>query len=456
MRHVVSCFFLLGFCALSAQVEEVRYDDFLSLVYENHPVAKQARLTLERADWEIVGGKGFLDPKLVSKFETKDFKEKDYYDLWNTYLEVPTPLNIDFKAGYERNAGVYVNPQNQVPSDGLYYAGVSVPLGQGLFLNERVYNRKSGLLRGEQLKIESEYILNNLFLDASYGYWQWMATIRNVEVIQGAYLLATQRFLAVKQAVENGDKAAIDTVESLIQVQKLRNDLRKQRMDSSNQTLAVNNLLWNVEEPTALTPSPNSIYDLAELTLYEEYALMQHPDLRTIQNKGQQLDNDRKFYAEQVKPELDINYNFLLQEGNPDNQNFATNNYKAGLSFSVPLFLRKERSKLKISKLKISENDLKLDQKSREIVNKVRMAYNQALVTRELVDQQTEVVSNYTRMLNGEIQKFDNGESSIFLINSRQNKLLEAQLKLIELEISYQMYLAKLHWQSGYFLNLMK
>ncbi len=455
MKRLVTLFFLVFSVGLTAQ-EPLPFDQFLSLVYENHPVAKQAKLTLERSEWEIVGAKGFLDPKLVSNYETKDFKEKDYYDLWNSYLEVPTPINIDLKAGYERNSGVFLNPQNSLPSEGLYYAGVSVPLGQGLFLNDRVYQRRTGMLKGEQLKIESEYILNNLLLDASYGYWQWVATLRNAEVIRQGLSLAEERFLAVKQAVINGDKAAIDTVESLIMVQKLRNDLSKQLMDSLNQTLSINNLLWEVEEGTFYTPNSLTSFGLSDLSVYEDFAIREHPELRDIQNKGEQLDNDRKYYAEQIKPELDVNYNFLLQEGNPDNQNFALNNYKAGVSFSVPLFLRKERSKLQMSKIKLSENDLKMDQKSREIINKVRMAYNQTVVTDDLVSQQRQVVDNYMRMLQGEQQKFNNGESSIFLLNSRQNKLLEGQLKLIELEISYRMYLAKLFWQSGYFPTLVR
>ncbi|MEQ9230624.1 MAG: TolC family protein, partial [Cyclobacteriaceae bacterium] len=287
-------------------------------------------------------------------------------------------------------------------------------------------------------------------------YWQWVATLRSAEVIRQGLSLAEERFLAVKQAVINGDKAAIDTVESLILVQKLRNDLSKQLMDSLNQTLSINNLLWNVAEGTVFIPNSITSFDLADLSTYEDFAIRAHPELRGIQNKGEQLDNDRKYYAEQIKPELDVNYNFLLQEGNPDNQNFAINNYKAGVSFSVPLFLRKERSKLQMSKIKISENDLKMDQKSREIINKVRMAYNQTVVTNDLVNQQRQVVNNYVRMLEGEQQKFNNGESSIFLLNSRQNKLLEAQLKLIDLEISYRIYLAKLLWQSGYFPNLVK
>ncbi len=44
------------------------------------------------------------------------------------------------------------------------------------------------------------------------------------------------------------------------------------------------------------------------------------------------------------------------------------------------------------------------------------------------------MVSDYTVLLKGEERKFEIGESSLFLINSRESKLIENQLKVIRLE----------------------
>ena len=46
-----------------------------------------------------------------------------------------------------------------------------------------------------------------------------------------------------------------------------------------------------------------------------------------------------------------------------------------------------------------------------------------------------EIVSNYGRMLTAEERKFELGESSLFLINVREQKLIEASLKENELKI---------------------
>jgi hypothetical protein len=66
-----------------------------------------------------------------------------------------------------------------------------------------------------------------------------------------------------------------------------------------------------------------------------------------------------------------------------------------------------------------------------------------------MVDQQQEMIANYERLLKGERMKFDNGESSIFLINSRENSKLEAEIKQIELIAAFGRSVGALNWSSG-------
>ena len=45
--------------------------------------------------------------------------------------------------------------------------------------------------------------------------------------------------------------------------------------------------------------------------------------------------------------------------------------------------------------------------------------------------------------------KFENGESSLFLVNSRESKLIEARSKLLKLEVNYEKEKAFLMWSAG-------
>ena len=124
-------------------------------------------------------------------------------------------------------------------------------------------------------------------------------------------------------------------------------------------------------------------------------------------------------------------------------------NYKWGVNFSFPLFLRKERGALAQTKIKIQDTQLYRDNKRLELQNKILAYAEQTEVLQNQVERIAIQVYNYQLLYNGEIQKFDAGESTLFLINSRQQKLIEAQQKQLELEFKWRKAQTYLDWVNG-------
>lgn len=80
---------------------------------------------------------------------------------------------------------------------------------------------------------------------------------------------------------------------------------------------------------------------------------------------------------------------------------------------------------------------LEYDNIQLEIRNKVRAIYmelNSYKTQNQLI---ANIVADYTTMLGAEERKFSFGESSLFLINSRESKLIDANLKLNEIQNKY-------------------
>ena len=100
-------------------------------------------------------------------------------------------------------------------------------------------------------------------------------------------------------------------------------------------------------------------------------------------------------------------------------------------------------------KIKQQEYGFKIDQKNREILNKIQQNYNKLFTLQAMIQQQDQMLVNYERMLEAEQSKFENGESSVFLLNSRENKKLQGQIKLIELESKYSRTIGELKWSTG-------
>ncbi len=457
MKHLYCFFFLLtGLFAshVNAQNQSNQILDLQSyykLVARYHPMVIQNELLQKRGDLLISQARGAFDPKLTSDFQAKTFEDKNYYRIWDSNLKIPLPINGEAKAGFERNNGVYLNPERNVPDDGLYYLGLSLPLGRGLLANPRNIELKKSKFMKRELDNEAKLMLNDLFLGANYSYWFWYEAFQKNALTNRNLQLIQERFEGIRQSVLNGEAAPIDSVEALIQVQVWTNNYQKAQNDLNNSMLLMQNFLWaDSLDIFQLVPQEFTIKNFADSTIFLDAALNRHPELELLNLNGKMLALDKRLNADQLKPTVDVNYNVILTAPNRIQETaLFNNNYKAGFNFEFPLFLRKERAKLNLIKIKQQEVDLKLSQKRREITTKVLQQYNKLTTQQNMILQQQQMVVNYNTMLQGEISKFNNGESSIFLINNRENKLVEAQMKLITLRAEFGRILGMLDWSSG-------
>jgi outer membrane protein TolC len=179
-------------------------------------------------------------------------------------------------------------------------------------------------------------------------------------------------------------------------------------------------------------------------------AKTQHPEIQKFRFKIDQLNLERNLGREMLKPTLNLNYTWLSRT---DNSVWATNtidrNYKFGFDFAFPLFLRKERGKLGLVKTKILQTQLEQSQVIRNIEIDVTTSFNDLKNLESLIVLQRKMVDNYQRLRDAEIKKFENGESSLFLINSRESKLIESRIKLASLISKYQKEKAGVYSAAG-------
>ncbi|MAX70799.1 MAG: hypothetical protein CMC76_06800 [Flavobacteriaceae bacterium] len=142
-------------------------------------------------------------------------------------------------------------------------------------------------------------------------------------------------------------------------------------------------------------------------------------------------------------PKISLEYNFLTET--PDEVNtLNTEDYKSGLNISLPLFLRKERGDLKLAKIKQQDAEFEIDATRVTLRNKINAIKQELESYVTQTEITTEMVSDYQMMLQAEERKFQLGESSLFLVNSRESKLIDGQLKAIELQNKFFSTKAKL------------
>lgn len=432
-------------------------DSFMNVVKRHHPVALQAALQTEKGAAALQQARGGFDPKVQADVAQKYFEEKEYYELGESKLKIPTWFGIELEGGYERNQGEFLNPENNVPTAGLWFAGVSVPIGQGLFIDERRAELRKAQSVVLQSEAERDLILNDLLFSAGMAYWDWFKSYNNRLVYQEAYQLALQRFNAVKQSAVLGDAPFIDTLEAGIQLQNRILNLEQARLNYKNATAFLSVYLWNegvipLEIRAEVVPESmdNIKEDRLEQELQIDSMLNVHPELRQSRQKIEQLKIEERWSKEQLKPSLNLKYKPLTEAiDNDPLAEYSINNYTWGLQFEFPILLRKERGKLNLVQLKRNENEFLLENKRELLAFKVESAINEFETTQDQIELYTKTTQDYNGLLDGERQLFNNGESSLFLVNSRELGFINAQIKLIELVTKNKNAVLKLDYALG-------
>ena len=461
-----NAFFTAIFCCLSyivvAQPSQLlTLETFLQQVRTQHPVIKQATLLSEQARASLLAARGGFDPKLYGDWERKSFDGKNYFNLGEGGLKLPTWYGIEGKLGYNYASGVFLNPENKLPADGQFVLGFTVPLLQGMVMDER----RAGLFQAKILRqaneAEQQNIRNDLLLDAAKAYWNWALAYSWLQIYEQAVQVATVRFNGIRESYAVGDKPAIDTLEALIQVQDRSLERNNAQLEFRNAMLGLQNFFWindvpllfaTLQRPVAMSLPPQ-LPALLDASADELAAL--HPAVRGYEFKLQQLEVERRLKAEQLKPRLDLSYNMLgdgfdLRPGsNGDVVDLFRENYKFGISAGFPIFLRKERGSLQLANLKILDANYGLSQKRQDIRNKIAAYQNDLRNLRQQIALATQMRDNYANLLEAENVKFAIGESSLFLVNSRENKLIEAELKLAKLQAEWMKTEAGLRWAAG-------
>ncbi|WP_018476761.1 TolC family protein [Pontibacter roseus] len=443
-------------------VEVLTMHELYRQVLTHHPLAAQAALLAQQAEQELRMARGGFDPVLSSKYGEKQYTGKDYYRYWESSLRIPLWFGPELVAGYDRNQGDYLNPERATPDRGLSYAGISIPLGQGLFTDARRATIRQAQLLPRMAEANRLKLVNKLLLEVAKDYWDWLYYYNEVQVYQEALELAEIRTKAVNERARLGDLAAIDTVEARTEALNRRVLLSQALQQYNNSKLRLEMHLWGEDSqpltlPASAIPSsagtelnPLSPGDLQALLAQ---AKANHPDLIKLDLKGQQLEVERRYAADKLKPKLNLEYNLLQRDFYLNEEAlrgpYMRNNYRLGVSFSQPLFLRQERGKLQLTKLKQQDVVLQQSHAVREIENTVQMVYSEWLALEEQIALQEQMVVNARTLQAGEVVKFQSGESSLFLINSREQKLLESQIKLYSLRSKYAKVKAQLYWSAG-------
>lgn len=444
----IQLLFLLFTCISFAQTttsNELTFNEYLGYVKKFHPMVKSANLEVNSAQANLMMARGGFDPKIEVDFDKKQFKDKEYYSILNSSFKIPTWYGIEVKAGFDNSEGIYINPENTLPNKGLTSLGISVPLGQGLLINQRMADVRKAKIQIKLSQAERKLQATQVLYDASVAYFNWKRNYSEVQLYQNYLNNATTRYKGIQSLITNGDKPAIDSVEAGINVRNRELSLEDSKLKLIKAKLELSNFLWlenniPMELQDAIIPEDKLELTIQETLktnelLQENQSIENHPKINSLQSKIDILNVERKLKANSLLPKIDVGYHYLSEPNYWNSTNF--NNYKIGMNVYFPLFLRKERGSLKLAEFKIQNTQYDLNIQRLQLTNKINAQQNEIKSLERQRKLIQKLVDDYNVMLSSEERLFSFGESSMFLINSRENNLVSSQLSKIALENRY-------------------
>lgn len=413
--------------------------DVVNQVLAYHPSIKEAKLNRPIADAYLMSSRGAFDPSLAfvrgDNVSTKDNK----YQNQSMDLVVPLYTGGNVKLGHRNYNGSYFT------ETGNNFIEAEIPLLKNLITDYRrttLAKAKLNIGMGEAYR---DQMINDVMYAVVLTYSEWYLAHESANRIKGVAELAKQRQLGLRQLLTSGAGNAVDTMETFVQWQQYEAKRRLYEWKTEKQRLMLSMYLWdengNAVEP-AIQSMPSKLgMDWIDSLVHEAHnAITQRdstpivqPSIQMSKIKLQSAKLDFQLAKNQMLPSLDVKYRYY-QPGNLNNPNPMNINetYGFGVSFQSGIFARQQRGQYNMMKYGISQQELNLQNKLRAYHVKSDALYKEYLIIAEQSKQWNSVAENQWKLYSMEKQRLDAGDVNFFILNTREIRLLDAQLTALD------------------------
>lgn len=438
-------FFAIAFSIIGQEGIKLSYENFVGNVLENNPLAKRANNEKRYGDLNNRAARGNYDPYITGNYANKYLNRTNYYTTLNGEIKQPIFTSQYLKFGYEYGVGSFVNPELTTATYGLPYLGLEVGVLQGLVIDKR----RAEVLKSREyvnyFDAENRIQLNSLLFESSQRYFDWLFSAKQVALNNYFMGLARQRLIAMEALSNIGERAPIDTVEAAIFFQSRLLDLQNALLDNQKSLNDISSYNWQSANLLPITTLYEPIDSLDTYYTKAKAALVQklyqdsvsNPVISKYTSFQKVLEIENRLRKEMIKPMLNVNYNFLSYNPKDITPAFSNNNYKWGVNLAFPLFLRNPTNEYKMAKVLSQNNGLELANKSNELNFKINVLKQTVNILSAQLQNAERSVSYNRQLVDAEREKFLNGESSLFILNARENKWLEMELKLAEYKLKF-------------------
>ncbi|WP_454783317.1 TolC family protein [Legionella sp. WA2022007384] len=423
----------------SQKIQKLSLMEVLQSIDTHYPQVKIARLEVIKASGAFVNAKGQFDPSLEAS--TRSQPAGGYINNYgDTQLTIPTLYNgVKLFAGYRNGEGNWpIYYQNYLTnSGGEYRAGLSLPL-----LRDRLIDKeRTGLLSSAQLMLmkeqDAEAIKIKIYQEAIKAYWQWVEAGLQLKTFKQLLQLAQKRQHAIEQQANLGDLPKLAISENLQQIIQ-REQLLNQAQMIFEQTSINLSLYFRDPKGNPLIPKGRSLPALTSSSYTFEASLKEHPGIKKLNHYANMMKLKRNQARNELLPQLDASAYTFKQNGTGGYPLLIPQAAMVGVSFKFPLLQRQAKGNLiqaegELRQVRVEKRFL-YEQLHNEFAN-ILIGINRSKRQVSLLKKELSLAQ---KVQHGETKKFYQGDSTLFLVNQREQMTTQVQLNTIQAQVQLE------------------
>ena len=436
--------------------EILAFDDFVKIVKDNHPDIVSAELSRQIANSKRLEAQGAFDPSINSQNFFNRFNSSsapgDAQEAFtsNTSVDFLTGYGAKFGLGAQFAQGDIKTPVSPTGGAGEYFLMAQIPLLRDAIYNSQYIKEKSAKLN----EVIADYLLFRAKLktldSGTKTYWNWVASKKILDIETDLLNLVNGQVGFVEQQADLGNFPKISIVEAQREVQKRQGKVNSALRSLQASSLDLSKFVWTNSGAPYAIPEPNQVPEeipLPMVLIEDEVedaklnALVNRPEFKALDLSRDISNLERKLAKNQMLPQLDA----YIKSGVETGEDSIGPAVKAGVNVSLPLRVRtaqgrKQQAELKIKQLNLQERQLiqNVFLEIEDTASAVNTAYQKYLAAKKNYDLSL-------KLEEGEKDRFELGDSTLFLVIRRQRATVQANIELIKTTADY--HIAKLRFK---------
>lgn len=422
---------------------DLDFESFIFLVKENHPDILSAELSKDIARLKRVESQGAFDPSINSKNSfnrfnsSSDIGQAQEAFTSNTSLDFLTGYGAEFALGARFAEGDIKTPISPAGDAGEYYVKAQIPLLRGAIYNSKFIKEKQSKLE----EIIADYLLFRTKLktlnEGSKAYWDWVAAKKIFDIESNLFYLVKDQVSFVQEQADLGNLAEISVVEAKREVQKRQVKVNKALRNFQETSLSLSKYTWdaegrpysilNADQVPEQLPVPKQL-NIEDVETAKLNSLINRPEFKALALSRDITDLEKNLAKNQMLPIFDAFISSGFQAGDDS----VNPSLIAGVDISIPLRLRTASSRKKQAEAKIQQLNLQERQLIQNIFLEIEDAASQVQTAfdRFVAAKQDYELSKELEI--AENDRFELGDSTLFLVIRRQRATVEANIEFIK------------------------